>query len=99
MSSSSTPARWRGSPPTTLLIRLVTLVVAAAVLAIVPASAQADPALGAAADADKIKPQLAQQLEGKGEATFWVRFDQADLRRPPASRGLQRPRPGGLRRS
>jgi len=79
MSSTSTLARWRGASPSTLLIRLITLVVAAAVLAIVPAAAQADPSLGAVADTDKIKPQLAQQLEQKDEASFWVRFDQADL--------------------
>ncbi len=57
----------------------MTIVVAAALLAIVPATAQADPELGSSSDADKIKPQLAQQLEQKGEASFWVRFDQADL--------------------
>ena len=79
MSSTSSAARWRGTPPSRLLIRLVTLVVAAAVLAIVPASAQADPELGSSADTDKVKPQLAQQLEQKDEASFWVRFDQADL--------------------
>ena len=79
MSSTSSAARWRGSHPSSLLIRLVTVVVAAALLAILPASAQADPALGSSSDTDKIKPQLAQQLEQKDEASFWVRFDQADL--------------------
>ena len=79
MSSTSSAARWRGSPPSALLVRLVTIVVAAALLAILPASAQADPELGSSSDADKIKPQLAQQLEQKDEASFWVRFDQADL--------------------
>jgi subtilisin family serine protease len=62
-----------------LLVRLVTVVVAAALLAILPATAQADPKLGSSSDADKIKPQLAQQLEQKDEASFWVRFEQADL--------------------
>ena len=79
MSSTSSAARWRGSHPSSLLIRLVTVVVAAALLAILPASAQADPELGSSSDTDKIKPQLAQQLEQKDEASFWVRFDQADL--------------------
>ena len=54
---------------------LVALAVVGSALVFNGASA-ASPAPDPAA---KIKPELAQQLENKGEATFWVRFDQADL--------------------
>ncbi len=59
-----------------VLTRLVVLAVAAAALSVVAPPAQAAPETSAA---DKIKPQLAQQLETKGAASFWVRFAQADL--------------------
>ncbi|WP_181311470.1 carboxypeptidase regulatory-like domain-containing protein [Nocardioides campestrisoli] len=36
---------------------------------------------------DKIRPKLAQQLEAKGEATFWIRFEQADLSAASQVRG------------
>ena len=49
--------------------------------------------------ADKIKPELAQQLENKGEATFWVRFDQADLSAASKIKRLGRARPGRVRRA
>ena len=59
-----------------MLIRLVVLAVAASALSMIapPTQAAAEPSA-----ADKIKPQLAQQLDNKGEASFWVRFAQADL--------------------
>ena len=41
-------------------------------------TATSNPASKAEAGA-KIKPKLARQLDAKGKASFWVRFDQADL--------------------
>ena len=74
---SSNPSRQRRSTTRlAVLIRLVVLAVAASALSMVAPPTQAAAELSAA---DKIKPQLAQQLESKGEASFWVRFAQADL--------------------
>jgi N-acetylneuraminic acid mutarotase len=58
-------------------VQLLALVMAAAALAVTGATAPAaaEPASAAA----KVKPKLARQLEAKGEATFWIRFEQADL--------------------
>ena len=49
---------------------------AATALALTGPQAGAAPAADPAA---KIQPKLAQQLESKGEASFWIRFEQADL--------------------
>ena len=61
--------------PQALVVRAVILGVVAALFAVITPHAQAAPA----PDPDKIKPKLAQQLESKGEAGFWVRFAQPDL--------------------
>ncbi len=84
MATMPSPARWRGSPRSTktgISARLLLVIAVAASLFLIQSpSAQADPELGAGhSDADKIKPRLATQLEQKDEASFWVRFDQADL--------------------
>ncbi len=63
--------------PRTQLVRALVLGVVMAVFAVVVPSTGA---ATAAPDTDKIKPQLAQQLEDKGSADFWIRFEQADLR-------------------
>ncbi|MGS2616189.1 S8 family serine peptidase [Micromonospora sp. LZ34] len=59
------------------------MVLAAAGLATTGTGAQAalaGAAAGAASPSDKIRPDLAQQLEGKTESDFWIRFtDRADL--------------------
>ncbi|PWU45677.1 peptidase S8 [Micromonospora sp. S4605] len=67
------------------------LVSAAAAMVLVAASlatgtgaqaAQAGTAAGATSPSDKIRPDLAKQLEGKTEGDFWIRFkDRADLSR------------------
>ncbi|MFI7489957.1 S8 family serine peptidase [Micromonospora echinaurantiaca] len=45
-------------------------------------AAQAGTAAGATSPSDKIRPDLAKQLEGKTEGDFWIRFkDRADLSR------------------
>ena len=66
----------RGSPRR-LLVQLLALVMAAAALvvtgSIAPTAAEPPSA------ADKVKPKLARQLDAKGEATFWIRFEPADL--------------------
>ncbi len=77
MATTPYRARRRGSPRSTMLLRLVALVVAASALVILGPSAQA--AAPEVSAADKIKPQLANQLDQKDEASFWVRFEQADL--------------------
>lgn len=66
-----------------------TLVSAAAAMVLVAAglatgtgaqAASAATAAGAASPSDKIRPDLAKQLEGKTEGDFWIRFtDRADL--------------------
>lgn len=78
-------ARGRGAPrpsgPRSSTVSVLTVLALALSLFLIqtPASA-ADPELGSGqGDADKIKPQLAHQLDEKGEAAFWVRFQQADL--------------------
>ncbi|GAA5142017.1 hypothetical protein GCM10023340_04810 [Nocardioides marinquilinus] len=58
-----------------LSIWALVLAVVAAVLAVATPPGSAAPA----PDADKIKPQLAKQLDSKGEASFWIRFQQPDL--------------------
>ena len=58
-----------------LSIWALVLAVVAAVLAVATPPGAAAPA----PDADKIKPQLAKQLDTKGEASFWIRFQQPDL--------------------
>ena len=65
-----------GSRGFATLVRIVVLAVAASALSIIAMPADAAPETSAA---DKIRPQLAQQLEHKDEASFWVRFAQADL--------------------
>src|SRR5262245_50383215 len=55
-----------------LLLAVLGLVVTA--LSIVASTGTAQ-----AAAADKVKPALAKQLADKGEASFWIRFQQADL--------------------
>ncbi|QBR94317.1 peptidase S8 [Nocardioides euryhalodurans] len=71
------PSRPRGAPPLRrLLVRLLALVVVSSALALTGPQAGAAPAADPTA---KIQPKLAQQLESKGEASFWVRFEQADL--------------------
>ncbi len=62
--------------PQALVVRAVILGVVAALFAVITPHAQA---AAPAPDPDKIKPKLAQQLERKGEAGFWVRFAQPDL--------------------
>ena len=74
-----------GSRGFAVLVRIVVLAVAASALSIVAMPAEAAPDTSAA---DKVKPQLAQQLERKGEASFWVRFAQADLSSAAQDRGL-----------
>ena len=63
--------------------RRLTLLLAVLGLALtaltVVAGAGAANAGSAAAATDKVKPALAEQLAAKGEAGFWVRFQQADL--------------------
>ncbi len=63
--------------------RRLTLLLAVLGLALtaltVVAGAGAANAGSAAAATDKVKPALAEQLAAKGEASFWVRFQQADL--------------------
>jgi subtilisin family serine protease len=74
---SRTPRRNpRGTP--SLLLRLITALLMVGTLFVVGTATQAAAAPEPNA-ADKIKPKLAKQLDAKGEATFWVRFDQADL--------------------
>ncbi len=81
MSTTPPPrARRRGSPRT-VLIRLVALAVAGSALVILGPPAQAATETSAA---DKIRPQLSQQLDQKDEASFWVRFEQADLEKAAA---------------
>src|SRR5262245_3629037 len=64
----------------TLVGGLACFGVIAATLAATGSGAQAAP--DPADDTAKIKPKLAAQLEAKGEAAFWVRFDdKADLSR------------------
>ena len=65
-----------GSRGFATLVRIVVLAVAASALSIIAMPADAAPETSAA---DKVRPQLAQQLEQKDEASFWVRFAQADL--------------------
>ena len=79
MSSPTTRAFARAGRglPRRLLVQLLALVMAAAVLAVTGAAAPA--AAEPASAADKIRPKLARQLEAKGEAPFWIRFEQADL--------------------
>ncbi len=80
MSTTPPRARRRGSPRT-VLIRLVALAVAASALVILGPPAQAATETSAA---DKIRPQLSKQLDQKDEASFWVRFEQADLKEAAA---------------
>jgi subtilisin family serine protease/N-acetylneuraminic acid mutarotase len=61
-----------------LALFLAILGLAATALTVVAGVGAAQAAAGAAAS-DKVKPALAQQLADKGEASFWVRFQQADL--------------------
>ena len=61
-----------------MLLRLITALLMVGTLFVVGTATQAAAAPEPNA-ADKIKPKLAKQLDAKGEATFWVRFDQADL--------------------
>ena len=82
MSTTPPRARRRGSPRT-VLIRLVALAVAASALVILGPPAQAATETSAA---DKIRPQLSKQLDQKDEASFWVRFEQADLKEAAAVR-------------
>src|SRR5262245_24233329 len=74
--SSTLSRKRRGSPPRSLLIRLLTLLVVGSALVFAAPQAGASPA---ADPADKIKPKLSAQLDAKGEASFWIRFEQADL--------------------
>ncbi|MGH3347909.1 MAG: S8 family serine peptidase, partial [Nocardioides sp.] len=78
--SSPTPrahARADRGSPRRLLVQLLALVMAAAALVVTGAAAPA--AAEPLTAADKVKPKLARQLDSKGEATFWIRFEQADL--------------------
>jgi subtilisin family serine protease len=59
--------------------RRLTLALAVLGLAVATLAVVAQPGTAQAAASDKIKPALAQQLASKGEASFWVRFQQADL--------------------
>lgn len=68
------------TPRRAIGLRILTvLALALSLFLLQPAAQAADPELGSGSDADKIKPQLAHQLEQKDEAAFWVRFEQADL--------------------
>jgi N-acetylneuraminic acid mutarotase len=75
---SSRPLIPRGRVPRgSALVRLVALVLVAGSLSLLGlAPSNAAPGIAAG---DKIRPQLSRQLEEKGEATFWIRFAQADL--------------------
>ena len=75
MSSIRHKTVFRGLSPA-LFVKLVVLTVISAGLMLTGPAAQTAPA---AEDAAKIKPKLSRQLEAKGEASFWIRFDQADL--------------------
>ena len=98
MSSTRRRTVFRGSAPA-LFVKLVALAVVSAALTLTGPAAQtatAAPASTAAAAA-KIKPKLSRQLEAKGKASFWVRFDQADLSSASKIKRLDRARPGRLR--
>ncbi|KQZ70952.1 peptidase S8 [Nocardioides sp. Root151] len=68
--------RIRSGPARALATGLATIAVVAASLSLIGTAASATPA---APDSDKIKPKLSKQLDEKGEATFWVRFEMPDL--------------------
>ncbi len=61
-----------------LALLLAVLGLALTALTVVAGAGSAN-ASSTAAASDKVKPELAAQLASKGEAAFWVRFQQADL--------------------
>lgn len=75
MSSTKRRALWRG-PTRALSAGLATIAVVAASLSLTGTTASAAPT---APDKDKIEPKLSKQLDTKGDATFWVRFEMPDL--------------------
>ncbi|KRF15511.1 peptidase S8 [Nocardioides sp. Soil797] len=72
---SRSPRLWRKGSIRALATGLASIAVVATTLSLTGTTASAEPSVGK----DKIQPKLSKQLDNKGEATFWVRFDMPDL--------------------